>query len=146
MGRDAARRLWTYERGSWSGPLVMRGGDEYGNRTLALRLPGGRALITALNVPLRRHRLPSAVSVDRESGTVLVEFILDAQVDSATRFDDVLAVNYAGRDVVSVELLSVDAVALLADSEILGRRLPRYVLDAAAKDLKDMLNRTPRST
>lgn len=53
-----ARRFWMYGKGSWSGPLVMLGGDEYGNDTLAFRLPGGRSLIVAWNFPLRRLRLP----------------------------------------------------------------------------------------
>lgn len=55
----SASRLWFYGKGTWTGPLVMRGGDEYGNDTLAFRLPGERALIIAWNFPLRRD-----VSVD----------------------------------------------------------------------------------
>jgi hypothetical protein len=52
-----ASRAWMYGKGEWTGPLVMVGGDEYGNWTLCFRLPGQRALIVALNVPLRRRRL-----------------------------------------------------------------------------------------
>jgi hypothetical protein len=50
-----ASRMWLYKKDSWSGPLVMRGGDEYLNSTLVFRLPGGRALVVALNVPLKRR-------------------------------------------------------------------------------------------
>lgn len=51
---DAARRAWwlstRYLTNRWRPCLI--GGDEFGNRTLAVRLPGGM-LIVALNVPLR---------------------------------------------------------------------------------------------
>ncbi len=40
-----AERWWTYGRDEWYGPLLMRGGDEWGRYTLAVRLPGHRALI-----------------------------------------------------------------------------------------------------
>lgn len=51
-------RFW-YSRGwdsSWYRPLILigiRGGDEWCNRTIGLRVPGG-ALFLALNIPLRR--------------------------------------------------------------------------------------------
>ncbi len=45
--RVTAGRFWRYERGQWSGRGVYRGGDEYGRRTLVLRLPGERALVFA---------------------------------------------------------------------------------------------------
>lgn len=53
-----ASRVWTYPKGSWSGPPIVRGGDEYGNSTLAFRLPGERALIVVWNIPLRRELEP----------------------------------------------------------------------------------------
>lgn len=61
---DGPSRLWVLERGQWLGPssrtgrpnpLVFRGGDEYGNRTVALRLPFGAALVLSTTVPLRRE-------------------------------------------------------------------------------------------
>jgi len=55
----SACRFWMYGKGSWSGPLVYRGGDEYGNSTLVFRLPGERAFIVAYNWPLRRELEPS---------------------------------------------------------------------------------------
>ena len=55
----AARRVWTYPKGSWSGSILSLGGDEYGNSTIVLRLPGERALIVAYNWPLRRELEPS---------------------------------------------------------------------------------------
>jgi hypothetical protein len=56
---DGARRIWTYGKGQWSGKLLQTGGDEYGNSTVVLRLPQGRALILAWNIPLRRDLEPS---------------------------------------------------------------------------------------
>lgn len=44
---DSPRRVWLYPRGQWRGPLLMRASDEYGRLTLALRLPGERALVWA---------------------------------------------------------------------------------------------------
>lgn len=58
MSEDGARRFWTYGKGQWSGPLVSRGGDEYGNSTVVFRLPSERALIVAYNWPLRRELEP----------------------------------------------------------------------------------------
>ena len=54
-----SRRVWWWPashltRRWW--PLVFRGGDEYGNATIALRVPGGM-IILALNLPLRRTLL-----------------------------------------------------------------------------------------
>jgi hypothetical protein len=40
-------RVWLYEKGTWQGPLLYRGSDEYGRLTLALRLPGERAVVWA---------------------------------------------------------------------------------------------------
>lgn len=54
---DGARRVWFYKDG-WSGPLIQCGGDEYGNRTVVLRLPGGRAMIVVWSIPLRRELEP----------------------------------------------------------------------------------------
>lgn len=56
------RRVWILPKGSylWPGwpdeprPWVFLGGDEYGNRTLCLRLPFRAVLVVALTVPLRR--------------------------------------------------------------------------------------------
>ncbi len=42
-----ARRVWLYGKGDWDGPLLLRGDDEYGRLTLALRLPGERAIVWA---------------------------------------------------------------------------------------------------
>jgi hypothetical protein len=39
--------IWLYGPGDWDGRLLSRGGDEYGRRTLVLRLPGQRALVCA---------------------------------------------------------------------------------------------------
>lgn len=42
----------------WWKPIVLigiRGGDEWCNRTIGLRIPGG-ALFLALNIPLRTHQ------------------------------------------------------------------------------------------
>lgn len=58
MSEDGARRFWTYSKDSWSGGPIQRGGDEYGNSTIVLRLPGGRAFIMAYNWPLRRELEP----------------------------------------------------------------------------------------
>lgn len=47
----------------WWRPLILvgiRGGDEWCNRTIGLRLPGG-ALFLCLNVPLRREPCPKCV-------------------------------------------------------------------------------------
>lgn len=55
----SARRVWLYPKGSWVGPLVYPGGDEYGNDTLVFRLPRQAALVVAWNVPLRRELLPT---------------------------------------------------------------------------------------
>lgn len=55
---DGARRFWMYPKGTCSpDPLVQvfPGGDEYGNSTIQLRLPGGRAFLMAYNWPLRRE-------------------------------------------------------------------------------------------
>jgi hypothetical protein len=57
---DYARRVWWWparELTPWErwNPCFL-GGDEYGNRTLAVRLPGG-LLIIALNIPLRTKML-----------------------------------------------------------------------------------------
>ena len=42
------RRIWTYPKGQWlGGPILYRGGDEYGRFTLLLRLPGQRAIVWA---------------------------------------------------------------------------------------------------
>lgn len=38
----------------------MRGGDEYGNHTLVLRLPGERAVVLAWNIPLRHVPEPNS--------------------------------------------------------------------------------------
>ena len=54
---DTARRIWWYPARTL-GPawrwrrLFIRGGDEFGNTTLGLRVPGGMVIL-ALNVPLR---------------------------------------------------------------------------------------------
>lgn len=59
MDLDIARRAWWWparELTPWQRWPVIRGGDEYGNRTVGIRLPGGM-LIVALNVPLRRELL-----------------------------------------------------------------------------------------
>lgn len=39
-------RWWIYRDG-WNGPPLTVGSDEYGRRTLALRLPGQRAVVWA---------------------------------------------------------------------------------------------------
>lgn len=54
-----ARRFWTYPKNTCTGPLIATGGDEYGNRTLCLRLPQGRALVAVYSFPLNRDLLPS---------------------------------------------------------------------------------------
>lgn len=60
-GHDAiekAKRAWWWPTSQLSGrwqPLLL-GGDEFGNRTIGIRLPGGM-LIVALNIPLRRELL-----------------------------------------------------------------------------------------
>jgi len=38
-------RAWLTPPGQWDGPLLSRGGDEWGRYTLAFRLPGHRALV-----------------------------------------------------------------------------------------------------
>lgn len=58
---DMARRFWMYPKDSWNaGPAlsIYPGGDEYGNSTLVLQLPGQRALVVAYNWPLRRELEP----------------------------------------------------------------------------------------
>lgn len=56
--KDKAHRFWTYPKDSTDGPILSWGGDEYGNSTIVLRLPQGRALIVAWNIPLRRELEP----------------------------------------------------------------------------------------
>jgi hypothetical protein len=58
MSDEKVRRFWTYGKDQWSGPLVSLSGDEYGNSTVVFRLIGGRALIVAWNIPLRRKLEP----------------------------------------------------------------------------------------
>jgi hypothetical protein len=67
---DHPSRVWVLRAGEWcnpnwrpgqegetpAAPLVFLGGDEYGNRTLCLRLRRQRLLVIALNIP--RHRTP----------------------------------------------------------------------------------------
>lgn len=58
-GRDVveqAKRAWWWPARKLTNPrqLFLRGGDEFGNHTIGIRLPGGM-LIVALNVPLRRE-------------------------------------------------------------------------------------------
>lgn len=60
-GRDViekAKRAWWWPASQLSYPWrpFLRGGDEFGNRTIGIRLPGGM-LIVALNIPLRRDLL-----------------------------------------------------------------------------------------
>lgn len=71
-------RLWWSAGwdGAWWAPLILagiHGGDEWCNRTVGLRLPGG-ALFLALNIPLRREScgeclalLPAAVPNNQEA-------------------------------------------------------------------------------
>lgn len=40
-------RVWTYAAGQWNGRGMRLGDDEYGRRTLVLRLPGHRAIVWA---------------------------------------------------------------------------------------------------
>jgi hypothetical protein len=65
---DQPVRVWVLRAGEWlnpqwrpdqngqtpPAPLVFLGGDEYGNRTLCLRLRRQRLLVIALNIPRRR--------------------------------------------------------------------------------------------
>lgn len=55
--------------GSWWRPLILvgiRGGDEWCNRTVGVRVPGG-AVFVALNVPLRREPSDSCKRVGSPS-------------------------------------------------------------------------------
>ena len=47
--------LWTYGKGEWQGPLIYRGGDEYGRWTLVLRMPGERAIVWAYKTCRDEH-------------------------------------------------------------------------------------------
>ena len=51
---DVARRCWWWPASELTNRWrpFLRGGDEFGNRTVGIRLPGGM-LIVALNIPLR---------------------------------------------------------------------------------------------
>lgn len=55
---DVARRYWWWPVSELTNrrQLFLRGGDEFGNRTIGIRLPGGM-LIVALNIPLRTEWL-----------------------------------------------------------------------------------------
>lgn len=67
MTESHARRFWTYPKDSWNAgrPLsIYPGGDEYGNSTLVLQLPGQRALVAAYNWPLRRELEPCEGTVE----------------------------------------------------------------------------------
>lgn len=143
LGPDVARRFWTYGRGHWDGPLVSRGVDEYGNRTLAFRLPGERALIVALNIPLRRHRMPFAVHFDRDADMATVEYSGDGSCDCVKRSREVgkrLVVDYdAGGNVHSVEMFGVNALDDPAVVEALRTVLPDYVVDETLKLVNDLL-------
>jgi hypothetical protein len=63
---DGARRFWTYPPGTWDGDIVsvFPHGDEFGNSTIVLRLPGDRAFVAAYNWPLRRDLEPSEGRVE----------------------------------------------------------------------------------
>lgn len=60
---DGPRRLWLYGKGEWAPdrwtrwamPLFLSC-DEYMNSLICLRLPRGRLLLLALNVPLNQKR------------------------------------------------------------------------------------------
>jgi len=62
---DGPQRLWVLTDGNWGAPgtphyrakgqpLAFLGGDEYGNRTACLRLPGKRLLVLNLGWPMSR--------------------------------------------------------------------------------------------
>lgn len=51
---DQARRFWTYPKKTWSGPLITRGHDEFGNRPFVFRLPGNRALLAVLTPRIKK--------------------------------------------------------------------------------------------
>jgi hypothetical protein len=63
--RDAAARIWWWPSGRLTPgrPYVFRGGDEFGNRTIACRVPFGMVIV-ATTVPLRRELLPLDVEPD----------------------------------------------------------------------------------
>lgn len=66
LGPDTARRVWWWRAEQLTSrwwPLAWRGGDEYGNSTIAVRIPGGTVLV-ALNLPLRREMLPNVEDVE----------------------------------------------------------------------------------
>lgn len=65
---DTPRRIWLLGPGQWLSPRcrtepleflpappVFLGGDEFGNRPVCVRLPGGRLLCVNWRVPLRRE-------------------------------------------------------------------------------------------
>ncbi len=45
--RHLTDRLWLYGPGGWDGAWRLRASDEYGRRTLLLRLSGKRAIVCA---------------------------------------------------------------------------------------------------
>jgi hypothetical protein len=63
--RDVAARIWWWPSGRLTPgrPYVFRGGDEFGNRTIACRVPFGMVIL-ATTVPLRRELLPLDVEPD----------------------------------------------------------------------------------
>lgn len=66
LGPDIARRCWFYGRGQWGEKRLVKWGtgDEFGNSTVGIRLPGGRAFIFAWNFPLRRELEPNEGHVE----------------------------------------------------------------------------------
>ena len=72
LGPDTARRVWwwpartlTHRWRCW----LLRGGDEFGNKTVGVRVPGGMVLV-ATTIPLRTDRLPDEVDVPPGSGPI----------------------------------------------------------------------------
>jgi uncharacterized protein YuzE len=138
---SGARRVWLYSKGQWSGAPIQRGGDEYGNPTLVLRLPQSRALIIALTVPLRRRTLPYGAQIDREANTAYLEFWTaedEATIDDdnftrrparTAKLTNDLFVDYNGHsDIMGVELLTLKALDDPNNVAALRALLPKYMV------------------
>lgn len=142
---DGPRRVWMYRSG-WTGPLLYRGGDEWGNRTLAFRLPGERALVVALNIPLRRHFLPMSVKSDPEASTITIGFPIDAPIVRTIEVGRSSVVHFdAEGTVVEVELMRPDALSFASEREALRGVFPSYVVDAMVEFVSDLLELTGRN-